>query len=279
MKKIIRLLSQLAGTSLSLLVTSISKLRLGDDFNKSFLAAFMQTGEVISYKEYNIKIVAPNRINRYRIRTFRIKEPATIEWIELMEPSTVFWDIGANIGLYSILAAKAKGCNVFAFEPSVFNLESLVRNIHNNGLHTQVVIIPVALSNANGVNTFHLSSTEWGGALSTFQENYDQYGEVMTPICEYRIPGLTLDDVVESLRIPTPDYIKLDVDGIEHLILAGGRKILRDAKSVLVEINDNLTEQSSHSSKLLKESGLTLLRKDPINGGPGQYNQWWERLS
>jgi FkbM family methyltransferase len=85
-------------------------------------------------------------------------------------------DIGANVGLYSVYAAKSRNCNVFAFEPSVFNLELLARNIFINDLQLKITIIPIALSDKLGSNIFKMSSTSWGGALSTFGEDFDQNG-------------------------------------------------------------------------------------------------------
>ena len=107
--------------------------------------------------------VVPNVINHYRIDTFSTKEPETLEWIDKIPQGSVLWDIGSNIGLYSCYAAKARGCRVFAFEPSVFNLELLARNIFLNGLTDQVTIVPLPLSDALSFSTLNMSSTEWGG--------------------------------------------------------------------------------------------------------------------
>ena len=78
------------------------------------------------------------------------------------------------------------------------------------------------------------------------------------------------------LRIGGPCLIKMDVDGIEHLILRGGASVLSCVDSVLVEINDDFKEQAEQSSKFLKEAGLTLHRKCSLGAG-NQYNQWWIR--
>jgi FkbM family methyltransferase len=57
-----------------------------------------------------------------------------------MPRGSVLWDIGANVGLYSCYAVKARDCRVFAFEPSVFNLELLARNIFLNGIADQATM-------------------------------------------------------------------------------------------------------------------------------------------
>jgi hypothetical protein len=87
--------------------------------------------------------------------------------------------------------------------------------------------------------------------------------------------GITMTDAVRLLGIPPPSYLKIDVDGIEHLILRGGHEILRGVESVLVEIDDNFDEQATESAKHLRSAGLSLSRK--CDNAGSQYNQWWVR--
>jgi FkbM family methyltransferase len=256
---------------------ALSKLKTGENFNSAFLTALMQATLRVTHGGQNIKLVVPNWLNQYRAETFSTKEPETLEWIESLEKGAIFWDVGANVGLYSVYAAKYKQCSVFAFEPSVFNLEALARNIFNNQLQARVTIVPVALSDKAGANLFRMTSTEWGGALSTFQESYGQDGKDMTACFEYRVCGVTIDEAVTSLGIPLPQYIKMDVDGIEHLILAGGAKVLTQVKGILIEINDTFPEQSECAIRLLEGAGLSLYKKCGVGGAYGQYNQWWVR--
>ena len=127
--------------------------------------------DVIVYKNYKnnqIKLIQKNFITKYRNETIFTKEPETIVWIKRMQKDSVFWDVGANIGLYSILAALTNSKNVVAFEPSYFNLSLLAKNIYNNNLSQKIIIIPISLSNKNSIDDFNLTSTEEGGALSTF---------------------------------------------------------------------------------------------------------------
>ena len=99
----------------------------------------------VEYRGLNLIFSIPNALNRYRADTFSTKEPETLEWIDSIPNGSVVWDIGANIGLYSCYAAKQRGCRVFAFEPSVFNLELLARNIFLNELTEQITIVPLPL--------------------------------------------------------------------------------------------------------------------------------------
>ena len=193
--------------------------------------------------------------------TFSTKEPETLEWIDGIPEGAVVWDIGANVGLYSCYAAMQRGCKVFAFEPSVFNLELLARNINLNKLKDHISIIPLALSDKLAVAELNMTSTEWGGALSTFGQDYGHDGETMQKIFEFKTLGLSMEDAVNLLKITPPDYIKMDVDGIEHLILQGGKSLLKHVQGVLIEINDEFVEQSKVSASCLTDAGLTMVSK------------------
>ncbi len=243
---------------------------------QQLLEAAMESLESAPHGEVVMHFAAPNTLCRYRVSSFSTKEPETLEWVDTIPSGSVMWDIGANVGLYSVYAAKSRGARVFAFEPSVFNLELLARNIFLNQLQQQVVIVPVALSSEPGPSLFRMSTTQWGGALSTFGEEYGQDGKTLSSLFEYQTCGMRMDDVCAQLGLALPQYIKIDVDGIEHLILSGGGDVLKHAESVLVEINDDFAQQAEESSQLLRQAGLTLHRKCDLNAG-NQFNQWWVR--
>jgi hypothetical protein len=91
-------------------------------------------------------------------------------------------------------------------------------------------------------------------------------------------------DAVSLLKIPQPDYIKMDVDGIEHLILKGGLPILREVDGVSIEINDKFTTQADTARACLRAAGLALKEKRhadcfDLQTGPARYtfNQNWVR--
>ena len=255
------------------------KSKAGRFYMQHVVESIMYQQNMVKHKDVNLFFSTPNWLNYYRAQTFSTKEPETLEWIEQIPENSIVWDIGANVGLYSIYAAKARNCRVYSFEPSVFNLELLARNIFLNKLQHRITIIPVALSDQLSENLFRMSSIQWGGALSTFGENIDQNGNQFKELFEYKTIGLTMKQAMSLLSIPSPNYIKMDVDGIEHLILQGGYDVIKDVDGVLVEINDEFTQQSVESAKFLKEAGLSLFKKcfDGVESGSKQYNQWWKR--
>ncbi len=250
----------------------------GSYFYEQILATAMSTRATVTYSGRTLSFTIPNHLARYRAESFASKEPETLDWLEGMPEASILWDVGANVGIYSIYAASKRGARVFAFEPSVFNLELLARNVYLNELQRQIVIVPFAISDVVGPSLFKMTSTAWGGALSTFGQDFDQHGQVLLSRFEYQIMGLTMDDMNHLLQIPLPHYIKIDVDGIEHFILRGGATVLKHVESVLIEINDDFPQQVEESSRLLKEAGLRLHKKCNLNAG-SQFNQWWVRTS
>ena len=208
---------------------------------------------------YFFSIASP--LLRLRAETFLTKEPETLEWIDRMSEGSVLWDIGANVGTYSVYAAVSKRATVIAFEPSLFNLEFLARNINLNEVADRVSIVPLPLSNKTQLGEMRITSLDWGGALSTFGETYDGNGDPIKQIFGYKIVGLTADSARDFFTLPQPDFIKLDVDGIEALVLAGGEKILSKAQTVLVEVNDDFDSQAKTCQALLKKHGFMLKEK------------------
>ncbi|MFL0162061.1 FkbM family methyltransferase [Aquirufa salirivi] len=258
------------------LVFKLSRTRIGLYFIQGMIDVAMEQNRKTKHKDVEMAFCVPNWLNNYRLDTFSSKEPETLDWIDTIEEGAIIWDIGANVGLYSVYAAKSKSCKVYAFEPSVFNLELLARNIYLNKVQQLVTIVPIALSDKVSESLFQMSSTQWGGALSTFGAGIDQNGQPMNEVFEYKTIGVSMQEAVDNLHIPLPKHIKMDVDGIEHFILQGGQKVLKNVNSVLVEINDDFIEQANITHRILEEAGLTLLKKCDC-GSSNQFNQWWIR--
>ena len=265
-------------------VQNIGKTRVGRYFFEQILNAAMLKVRRVTHAGINLSFVVPNPLCDWRVQTFSSKEPETLSWIDAFPANVVFWDVGANIGLYTIYAAKQRNSRVWAFEPSVFNLELLARNINLNNLVSQVCIVPLALSNVVQSNKLRMTTTVWGGALSTFGEKFGWDGEAIRKVFEFQAMGLPMDAARDLLGIPQPDFIKMDVDGIEHLILSGGASVLAAVKEVLIEVNDDFREQAEGCERLLKAAGLTMRHKlhsemidSSTTGFQNTYNQIWAR--
>ena len=184
----------------------------------------------------------PSVFTKWRVDSLFSKEPDTIEWIRGFQAGEVFVDIGANVGMYSIWAAKTRGVRTFAFEPESQNYALLCRNIVMNGLSQDVVAYCLALSDTAGFSLLHLSEFKLGGSCHSFGEKIDHRLEHRDTRLAQGCVASTLDALVADGVLPVPAHIKIDVDGLEHKVLAGCRDVLADRrlKSVLVEINTNL---------------------------------------
>ena len=186
----------------------------------------------------------PNRATRWRVETLFTKEPDTIEWIRGFQPGDVLVDVGANVGMYSIWAAKTRGARVFAFEPESQNFALLNRNIAANQLGNQVTAYCLAISDAACYSVLHVSSLAVGVSAHMLAEDLDHNLQPRKSPHQQGCVAATLDELVGSGAIPVPTHLKVDVDGLEHKVVAGVRKTLADSrlKSILIEINDVLAE-------------------------------------
>ncbi len=249
-------------------------------FNKitkrSFLIWFSEFFQNDCYKYINIldnkiKFFIPNEIVNWRVSSFFSKEPETLEWIDNFEnkENLIFWDIGANIGLYSIYnAIKNKKSTTIAFEPSSSNLRVLTRNISINNLENDIKVFPIPLSNKeNYFQIMNEGSFVEGGALNSFGERYDFDGKEFNPKMKYNIFGTSINSLIKNKILTIPDYIKIDVDGIEHLILEGGDMILNDKKikSLSIEINENFEIQYNNILKIMNKFNFRILHKKHNN--------------
>ena len=122
---------------------------------RSILIWFRDFIEKDSYKnifilEKEIKFFVPNQLTEWRVSSFFDKEPETLEWIDSFKEkeNLIFWDIGANIGLYSIYnTLKHPKSSTIAFEPSSSNLRVLTRNISINNLEKNIKVVTTPLTN------------------------------------------------------------------------------------------------------------------------------------
>ena len=277
LKKIVWNLAQSVTNLLSVIFTSGRfGLILGEKISKSM----KKKTRVIVHQSVDLKLFVPDELNDWRAITFASKEPETLAWIDTFENSSVFWDVGANIGLYSIYAAQKKSCKVVAIEPSIFNLEILAKNIALNKAERLVTIFPIALTNQNSQGLFSMSSDEVGGALSTFGKEYGYDGKKLDFKFQFQGIGMRMDNAVDLWGLDQPDYVKVDVDGIEHLVLEGFGEKLKKVKSLLIEVNKDFKEQAAAIEHLMIKHDFNLLTEHPLtslNIAGQTFNQIWAR--
>ena len=211
MKKFLKLIIKVFAKNI---IRFSSQINAGRYFVDKLTNAILHKKKIVKHKNLKFSFYVPNRLNFFRVDTFSTKEPETLEWIDTFKKKSVFWDIGANIGLYSCYAVKRADCQVYAFEPSVFNLELLAKNIYLNSLSDKIAIISLPLFDSLAVKPFYMTSIERGGALSNFGECVDHEGLPMTSTFKYKTVGMSIDQAVSLLNLAKTNYIKIYVDCI-----------------------------------------------------------------
>src|SRR5581483_11849042 len=120
----------------------------------------------LDYAAHRILLLASSAEIGVRLRSVE-KEPFTVEWIEQsLRPGDVFYDIGANVGSYSLIAAKTTGnrARIYAFEPAPASFLDLTRNFEMNACAECVVSLPVALWSENQILSLSSSLPVAGAA-------------------------------------------------------------------------------------------------------------------
>ena len=189
-----------------------------------------------------VEFLCPSTYALYYPRVMLSDDPLARQWISTFDADDVLWDIGANVGLFTLYAARAAGVRVLAFEPGAANHWVLNRNIEINSLEDQVSAYALAFSDESGLQTFNMSTSEPGTVFHVFGKPQGDFGYDVTYATSQAAVGFTIDDFVRRFAPPFPTHIKLDVDNYEARILAGGRETIADArlKSVLVEIAEHV---------------------------------------
>ena len=241
-------------------------------FKRNFFVWIKDFIQIDSYTKKKILdkdviFFVPNHLTNWRVENFFTKEPETIQWINEFKKSDeiIFWDIGSNIGIYSLYAAiKHKNIKVISFEPSTSNLRVLSRNIFLNNLNDKISIFNNPLTNkTNEILSMKETNFVEGGAFNTFGEEINFEGKKINPKMEYKLYGTSINYILDKNILKIPDYIKIDVDGIEHLILDGGRTYLNNIKikEILIEINENFEEQYLSVFKIMSENNFLIKNK------------------
>ena len=191
------------------------------------------------------------KVCRFRSSTFATKEPDTLEWIESFDKKSIFLDIGANVGIYSIYASYFAS-KIYSFEPDALNYSLLNLNIYDNEVSHKVSAYPLALHNTSKFDTLNIQNYQYGGALSSFANKNDQFQNKFVPIFNQGCFSITLDDIYDKFFFNKVKYLndihcKIDVDGNENLILEGAKIILsyKKIKSFLVELDTTRSDYKS----------------------------------
>jgi FkbM family methyltransferase len=169
-----------------------------------------------------------------------------------LKPNDVFWDVGASLGFYSLLAANCSGVRVVAFEPHPNTVVRLGKNIELNQ-KSNIKVLNIALSDKEGRTRF--DPIELGSARGKAHLTSDE------TIGEIEVEISSGDKLIENGTAPKPDVVKIDVEGAEHLVIKGMRSSLSRCRAVFCEVHpiiDRYGSTAADFEKSLKDMGFSL---------------------
>jgi FkbM family methyltransferase len=253
--------SRLAGSSdvdaAELLAALVGRMRVGA---VATLMERLPPAYALDYASHPIRLLVSSTQIGQRLISVE-KEPFTVEWIEQsIGDDDVFYDIGANVGAYSLIAAKATSsrARVFSFEPWPASFLDLSRNVALNGCSGSITPLPLALWSANELLTFASSASVAGAAqhrvaplIGTPEEGSEA------------IIGIRLDDLVEWFGLPVPTHAKIDTDGYEVDVLVGAERtlVLDEWQSIIIELDRDDTRRNNQIRTILTDAGFGVQRQ------------------
>lgn len=168
-----------------------------------------------------------------------VGEPDMVDWLKTtLRSGDVLWDIGANVGAYSILAAKlCPGAKVVSFEPFIPNFSHLWENIALNEVTSQVTPICAGLTDRTAPTALAVSDPRAGSS-------HHQVGQSGGKL-QQGVLAIRGDDFRTHLGLPGPTHLKLDIDGLEVAAVEGLRETLRTPalRTVMIEIEAGKSEE------------------------------------
>lgn len=196
-----------------------------------------------------------SELTRWRSETFWTKEPETLRWLENVAGSEsdarILIDVGANVGLYSLYAAKLSfGLKVIAIEPAEYNYKELERNIELNALQNQITAVRCALSYENG-ESFLITLDQRVGSSGAQLDSSLVLGDTI----EVRTIDDLITELYDSKSVAKSVAVKIDTDGNEFDVLLGAKAALKERAihSILVETHPH---NRSEIKRYLKRFGM-----------------------
>jgi FkbM family methyltransferase len=166
------------------------------------------------------------------------KEPFTVDFIERIPKGGVLYDIGANVGSYSLIALS-RGVPTIAIEPGSENYAALCRNIRMNNLMELAMPICVALADDIGTTWLDYSDLRAGAASHNLGSARKLH------LHRQRVPVFTLDGLIADFKLPRPTHIKIDTDGNELAVLKGMAGVLasEQLQGLMIEMPNAIEDQ------------------------------------
>ena len=235
-------------------------------FNANLLAGKSEQEVLIrTVQDIDFSFYTPNKFLEQVSANFERIEPNMIEWINTFPLGCVMYDIGASNGVYGIFASILKHAEVVAFEPDVQNFAILDHNHYlNNANMSNFVGMNMGLGEHPGFLRLKCQEFLAGAHGKVFEFGSREQQGTMQSEFERTVRVETLDRIVFKYKMAVPEYLKIDVDGAEEMVLNGAVKLLSSGKVVELMIE---TEDDNISSieATLNPLGYELVKGYQIN--------------
>ncbi|MDH5377610.1 MAG: FkbM family methyltransferase [Gammaproteobacteria bacterium] len=192
----------------------------------------------VLYENKAFYFATPNEKCNFFALSIANREPKTNEWIKSFEPGEIFFDIGANNGIYGLLAAILRDCTVYAFEPHFGSYYVMCLNIFANKLENRMFAYPLAITDKEDYGSLYLSATWAGKSLNNYGESRPHEDPLWNATIPQAAVSTSIDAFVSRVGV-FPNHIKVDVDGLEHAIVEGASETLSNKalRSIMLELD------------------------------------------
>lgn len=226
----------------------------------SFAQQLMNQTVAIDTPRGPVSFVLLGKPTAGRAVTMLRRQPATIAWIDSFRPDSLFWDVGANVGVYTLYAALRRDTKVVAFEPAAVNYFLLAANCEVNKMDN-VECLLLGLGSEKTIARLEVSQFEPAQSFS-FRGKPDQphRGRQAALI-------LSMDQLIDEYALPCPNYIKIDAPGLSEAIITGGMRMLQrqDVREVHIEVREQ-SKGGQRIVEMMKQRGFVVASRDAHSG-------------
>jgi len=201
-------------------------------------------------------------------------EPDLLSFIDQIPADCIYFDVGASNGIFSLYAA-ATDKKVYCFEPEAANFSLLSSNTfinHKNHKHS-VTNFNIALADKTELGSIYIEKYEAGGHLKILDNPIKRKSIEFQPDFKQTVIKFRLDDFIKLMKLPVPEYIKIDVDGYEQQVLSGMTEVLSSQaiKKIFIELEDE-GENFSACKDILHSFGFKIESQKRVQNYFGESN-------
>ncbi len=226
-----------------------------------FALSLMEQPLLVDTPRGSLSFVVLGRLSAGRGAKTLTKQPATIEWIDSFRPNSVFWDVGANVGVYTLYAALRGDTEIVAFEPAAVNYFLLAANCEANRLDKRVRCLLMGLGRTKEIAELEVSQFEPGSSFS-FRGRREAFAGRQSALV------MSMDELIEEFALPCPNYIKVDVPGLTDDIFAGAQRLLANPQVRQIHVEASMQAKAGRRlAEMLAGFGFVPVGEHGEGGG------------